>query len=177
LLTNNEEHAKKFNRDIFPGIQGGPLMHIIAAKAVAFGECLKSEYKTYMQNVNDNAKALAEELVNKGLSLVSGGTDNHLMLIDVSKNNLTGKVVEAALDKAGISANKNTIPFDTQKPLITSGIRIGTPSVTTRGMGKSEMKMIADFIKRVIDNIDNENVLNSIRDEVFSLTAKFPMYE
>ncbi|MCL2294798.1 MAG: serine hydroxymethyltransferase [Spirochaetes bacterium] len=177
LLTNNEEIAKKFNKDIFPGIQGGPLMHIIAAKAVAFGECLKSEYKTYMQNVNNNAKVLAEELVKQGLSIVSGGTDNHLMLIDVSKNSLTGKVVEAALDKAGISANKNTIPFDTQKPLITSGIRIGTPSVTTRGMSKDEMRKIADFIKRVIDNVNNESALGSIRDEVFSLTAKFPMYK
>ena len=177
LLTNNEEIAKKINKDIFPGIQGGPLMHIIAAKAVAFGECLKSEYKTYIQNVNDNAKALAEELIKKGVFLVSGGTDNHLMLIDVSKNNLTGKAVEVALDKAGISANKNTIPFDTQKPMVTSGIRIGTPSITTRGMGKNEMKMVADFIKRVIDNADNESALNSIRDEVYALTAKFPMYK
>ncbi|MCL2706541.1 MAG: serine hydroxymethyltransferase [Spirochaetaceae bacterium] len=177
LLTNNEEIAKKINKDIFPGIQGGPLMHIIAAKAVAFGECLKSEYKTYMQNVNENAKVLAAELVNKGVFIVSGGTDNHLMLLDVSKNNLTGKAVEVALDKAGISANKNTIPFDTQKPMVTSGIRIGTPSVTTRGMGKNEMKMIADFIKRVIDNVDNESALASIRDEVYSLTAKYPMYK
>ncbi len=177
LLTNNEEVAKKINKDIFPGIQGGPLMHIIAAKAVAFGECLKSEYKIYMQQVNDNAKTLAQELISKGLFLVSGGTDNHLMLIDVSKNNLTGKAVEAALDKAGISANKNTIPFDTQKPMVTSGIRIGTPSITTRGMGKNEMKMVADFIKRVIDNVDNESALASIRDEVYSLTSKFPMYK
>ena len=177
LLTNDEEIAKKINKDIFPGIQGGPLMHIIAAKAVAFGECLRSEYKTYMQNVNENAKTLAEALIAKGVSLVSGGTDNHLMLIDVSKNNLTGKAVEAALDKAGISANKNTIPFDTQKPMVTSGIRIGTPSVTTRGMGKNEMKMIADFIKRVIDNVDNESALDAIKKEVYGLTAKFPMYK
>jgi len=177
LLTNNEEIAKKINKDIFPGIQGGPLMHIIAAKAVAFGECLKNEYKTYMQNVNENAKVLSEELIKKGVCIVSGGTDNHLMLLDVSKNNLTGKAVEAALDKAGISANKNTIPFDTQKPMVASGIRIGTPSITTRGMGKNEMKMIADFIKRVIDNVDNESTLVSIRDEVYSLTAKFPMYK
>ncbi|MCL2792192.1 MAG: serine hydroxymethyltransferase [Spirochaetaceae bacterium] len=177
LLTNNEEIAKKINKDIFPGIQGGPLMHIIAAKAVAFAECLKDEYKTYMKNVNENAKVLAEELINKGVSIVSGGTDNHLMLLDVSKNNLTGKVVEAALDKAGISANKNTIPFDTQKPMVASGIRIGTPSITTRGMGKNEMKMVADFIKRVIDNVANESALASIRDEVFALTAKFPMYK
>ena len=177
LLTNNEEIAKKINKDIFPGIQGGPLMHIIAAKAVAFGECLKSEYKTYMQNVNENAKALAAELIAQGAHIVSGGTDNHLMLIDVSKNNLTGKVVEAALDKAGISANKNTIPFDTQKPMVTSGIRIGTPSITTRGMGKGEMKIIAGFIKRVIDNVDNESALGAIRDEVYALTAKFPMYK
>jgi len=177
LLTNNEEIAKKINKDIFPGIQGGPLMHIIAAKAVAFGECLRDEYKTYMLNVNENAKTLAAELITNGVSIVSGGTDNHLMLLDVSKNNLTGKAVEAALDKAGISANKNTIPFDTQKPMVASGIRVGTPSITTRGMGQNEMKMIAGFIKKVIDNVDNDNALASIKDEVFALTAKFPMYK
>ena len=177
LLTNNEEIAKKINKDIFPGIQGGPLMHIIAAKEVAFGECLRDEYKTYMLNVNENAKTLAAELITNGVSIVSGGTDNHLMLLDVSKNNLTGKAVEAALDKAGISANKNTIPFDTQKPMVASGIRVGTPSITTRGMGQNEMKMIAGFIKKVIDNVDNDNALASIKDEVFALTAKFPMYK
>lgn len=176
LLTNNEEVAKRINREIFPGIQGGPLMHIIAAKAVAFGECLKPEYKEYMKKVNENAKALAAALIKNSFTLVSGGTDNHLMLVDVSKLNLTGKAVEAALDKAGISANKNTIPFDPQKPMVTSGIRIGTPSLTTRGMGGEEMNIVAGFIKRVVDNIDNDEALAKIRDEVYSFTAKYPMY-
>ncbi|MCP5515198.1 MAG: serine hydroxymethyltransferase [Spirochaetales bacterium] len=177
LLTNNEEIAKKINREIFPGIQGGPLMHIIAAKAVAFGECLKPEYKVYMKNVNDNAKALASALMERGFTLVSGGTDNHLMLVDVSKKGLTGKAVEAALDKAAISANKNTIPFDPQKPMITSGIRLGTPSLTTRGMGKAEMAVVAEFIKRVVENVEDDAALSAIRDEVYAFTAKYPMYE
>lgn len=177
LLTNNAEVAKKINKEIFPGIQGGPLMHIIAAKAVAFGECLKPEYKTYMQNVNNNAKTLAKALIDCCFTLVSGGTDNHLMLIDVSKIGLTGKVVEAALDKAGISANKNTIPFDQQKPMVTSGIRIGTPSLTTRGMGKDEMVKVAGFIKQVVDNIEDDDALAKIQKEVYAFTAKFPMYE
>lgn len=177
LLTNNAEVAKKINKEIFPGIQGGPLMHIIAAKAVAFGECLKPEYKTYMQNVNNNAQTLAKALIECCFTLVSGGTDNHLMLIDVSKIGLTGKVVEAALDKAGISANKNTIPFDQQKPMVTSGIRIGTPSLTTRGMGKDEMVKVAAFIKQVVDNIEDDDALAKIQKEVYAFTAKFPMYE
>lgn len=177
LLTNNEDIAKKMNREIFPGIQGGPLMHIIAAKAVAFGECLKPEYKTYMQNVNNNAQTLAKALIDCGFTLVSGGTDNHLMLVNVSKMGLTGKVVEAALDKAGISANKNTIPFDQQKPMVTSGIRIGTPSLTTRGMGKDEMVKVAAFIKQVVDNIEDDDALAKIQKEVYAFTAKFPMYE
>ncbi|MDX9799952.1 MAG: serine hydroxymethyltransferase [Spirochaetia bacterium] len=177
LLTNNEDIAKKINREIFPGIQGGPLMHIIAAKAVAFGECLKPDYKVYMKNVNDNAKSLASALMERGFTLVSGGTDNHLMLVDVSKKGLTGKAVESALDKAAISANKNTIPFDPQKPMVTSGIRIGTPSLTTRGMGKAEMAVVAEFIKQVVENIDDDNALAAIRDEVYTFTAKYPMYE
>lgn len=177
ILTNNEEIAKKINREIFPGIQGGPLMHIIAAKAVAFGECLKPEYKEYMKRVNDNAKTLAAELIKRGFSLVTGGTDNHLMLVDVSVMGLTGKAVEKALDKAGISANKNTIPFDKQKPMITSGIRLGTPSVTTRGMGRDEMVKIASFIKEACDNIENDDALEAIRKRVYDFTAQFPMYK
>ena len=177
LLTNDEEIAKKINREIFPGIQGGPLMHIIAAKAVAFGECLKPEYKEYMQKVNDNAKELAAQLVKKGFSIVTGGTDNHLMLVDVSAMGLTGKIVEKALDKAGISANKNTIPFDKEKPMVTSGIRIGTPSLTTRGMGKAEMAKVADFIKRAVDNVDNDDALEVVKQDVYKFTADYPMYK
>ena len=177
LLTNDEEIAKKINREIFPGIQGGPLMHIIAAKAVAFGECLKPEYKEYMQKVNDNAKELSAQLIKQGFSIVTGGTDNHLMLVDVSAMGLTGKAVEKALDKAGISANKNTIPFDKEKPMVTSGIRIGTPSLTTRGMGKAEMAKVADFIKRAVDNVDNDDALEAIKQEVYKFTADYPMYK
>lgn len=177
LLTNDEDIAKKINREVFPGIQGGPLMHIIAAKAVAFGECLKPEYKDYMQKVNDNAKELAAKLIEQGFSIVTGGTDNHLMLVDVSAMGLTGKVVEKALDKAGISANKNTIPFDKEKPMVTSGIRIGTPSLTTRGMGKAEMAKVAEFIKRAVDNVDNDEALEAVKQEVYKFTADYPMYK
>ena len=177
LLTNDEDIAKKINREIFPGIQGGPLMHIIAAKAVAFGECLRPEYKEYMKKVNENAQELSAQLIKQGFSIVTGGTDNHLMLVDVSKLGLTGKVVEKALDKAGISANKNTIPFDKEKPMITSGIRIGTPSLTTRGMGKAEMAKVAEFIKKAVDNVDNDEALESIKQEVYKFTADYPMYK
>lgn len=176
VLTNNEEFAKKINSIIFPGIQGGPLMHTIAGKAVAFNEALKPEFKDYMQRVVENAKALADGLMKQGLTLVSGGTDNHLMLVDVSKKGLTGKAVEEALDKAGINANKNTIPFDEQKPFVASGIRLGTPSLTTRGMGKSEMKTVAGFIARVIDNVTNDSVLKNIKGEVIEFASDFPMY-
>ena len=151
-------------------------MHIIAGKAVAFGECLKPEFKEYAKQIVKNAQALAKELVAQGFALVSGGTDNHLMLVDVSVLGLTGKDVEKALDQAGISVNKNTIPFDKQKPTITSGIRIGTPSVTTRGMKEAEMVQIARFIKKACDNIGNDDALNALRDEVYAFTAKFPMY-
>ena len=177
LLTNDEDIAKKINREIFPGIQGGPLMHIIAAKAVAFGECLRPEYKEYMKKVNENAQELSAQLIKQGFTIVTGGTDNHLMLVDVSKLGLTGKVVEKALDKAGISANKNTIPFDKEKPMITSGMRIGTPSLTTRGMGKAEMAKVAEFIKKAVDNVDNDEALESIKQEVYKFTADYPMYK
>ena len=167
----------KLNKAIFPGIQGGPLMHIIAGKAVALGECLKPEFKAYAKQIVANAQALAKELLAQGFALVSGGTDNHLMLVDVSVLGLTGKAVEQALDKAGISVNKNAIPFDKQKPMVTSGIRIGTPSVTTRGMKEAEMVQIARFIKKACDNIDNDAALAALRDEVYAFTAKFPMYK
>jgi glycine hydroxymethyltransferase len=177
LLTNDEDIAKKINREVFPGIQGGPLMHIIAAKAVAFGECLKPDYKDYMKKVNENAQELAAQLIKQGFSIVTGGTDNHLMLVDVAAMGLTGKVVEKALDKAGISANKNTIPFDKEKPMVTSGIRIGTPSLTTRGMGKAEMAVVAEFIKKAVDNVESDDALEAIRQDVYKFTAEYPMYK
>ncbi len=178
MILSSQEFADtyKLNKAIFPGIQGGPLMHIIAGKAVALGECLKPEFKTYAAQIVANAQALAKELLAQGFALVSGGTDNHLMLVDVSVLGLTGKAVEQALDKAGISVNKNAIPFDKQKPMVTSGIRIGTPSVTTRGMKEAEMVQIARFIKRACDHIDDDAALAALRDEVYAFTAKFPMY-
>ena len=179
MILSSQEFADeyKLNKAIFPGIQGGPLMHIIAGKAVALGECLKPEFKAYAAQIVANAQALAKELLAQGFALVSGGTDNHLMLVDVSVLGLTGKAVEQALDKAGISVNKNAIPFDKQKPMVTSGIRIGTPSVTTRGMKEAEMVQIARFIKKACDNIDNDAALAALRDEVYAFTAKFPMYK
>ena len=179
MILSSQEFADeyKLNKAIFPGIQGGPLMHIIAGKAVALGECLKPEFKAYAKQIVANAQALAKELLAQGFALVSGGTDNHLMLVDVSVLGLTGKAVEQALDKAGISVNKNAIPFDKQKPMVTSGIRIGTPSVTTRGMKEAEMVQIARFTKKACDNIDNDAALAALRDEVYAFTAKFPMYK
>ncbi|MCX7908357.1 MAG: serine hydroxymethyltransferase [Ignavibacteria bacterium] len=161
---------------VMPGIQGGPLMHVIAAKAVAFGEALSDKFDEYIQQVLKNAKALAKALMDKGYNLVSGGTDNHLMLIDLRNKNVTGKQAETALDKAGITVNKNAVPFDTQPPLITSGIRIGTPAMTTRGMTEEDMVTIADFIDKVISNISNEDVLNNIRNEVKEFTSTFPLF-
>ena len=179
MILSSQEFADeyKLNKAIFPGIQGGPLMHIIAGKAVALGECLKPEFKAYAAQIVANAQALAKELLAQGFALVSGGTDNHLMLVDVSVLGLTGKAVEQALDKAGISVNKNAIPFDKQKPMVTSGIRIGTPSVTTRGMKEAEMVQIARFIKKACDHIDDDAALAALREEVYAFTAKFPMYK
>lgn len=176
ILTNDEEIAKKIDKMIFPGIQGGPLMHIIAAKAVAFKEALMPEYKEYQVQVVKNAKVLAQELVNKGFRIVSGGTDNHLMLVDLTPKGITGKAAEEALVKAEITLNKNGIPFDKEKPFVTSGIRIGTPSVTTRGMKEAEMKIIAELITKVLENIDNETIINEVKEEVHKLAEKFPLY-
>lgn len=161
---------------VMPGIQGGPLMHVIAAKAVAFGEALTDKFDQYIQQVLKNAKALANALLEKGYNLVSGGTDNHLMLIDLRNKNVTGKQAETALDKAGITVNKNAVPFDTQPPLITSGIRIGTPAMTTRGMTEDDMITIANFIDRIITNINNEDVINKVRQEVLDFTSQFPLF-
>ena len=175
ILTNDEELAKKFNKAIFPGIQGGPLEHVIAAKAVCFGEALKPEFKEYAKNVVENAKVLADELIKHGVNLVSGGTDNHLMLIDLSNEECTGKDLEKRLDEVHITANKNTVPNEKRSPFITSGLRIGTPAVTTRGMGAEEMKVIAKCIADCIFDFDNKK--DEIAQTVKGITAKFPLYE
>jgi glycine hydroxymethyltransferase len=162
---------------VMPGVQGGPLMHVIAAKAVAFGECLTDSFDKYIKQVITNARTLAEALISKGYNLVSGGTDNHLMLIDLRNKNLTGKQAEKALDEAGITTNKNAVPYDTQPPLVTSGIRIGAPAVTTRGMKESEMRQIADFIDKVLSNIDNPDVIKDVKEEVREFTSKYPLFK
>jgi len=177
IIMCKEEHAKKLDKAVFPGAQGGPLMHVIAAKAVALKEALTEEFREYQRQIVKNAKALAETLMEEGLRLVTGGTDNHLMLVDLRPFNLTGDVAEKALEKAGITVNKNTIPFDPQKPTVTSGIRIGTPAVTTRGMKEEEMKRIGKLIARVLRSPDDEKVLNQVKGEVEELAKVFPLYE
>lgn len=179
LILCKAEYAKDIDAKVFPGIQGGPLMHAIAGKAAAFHEALQPAFKDYQQKVVENAHALAEALMAEGFDLVSGGTDTHLMLIDLGpedKGGPSGKKMEEALDKAGITANKNTVPFDTRSPFVASGIRLGTPSVTTRGMGVAEMKIIAALIRKVRDNHEDEAVLASIKEEVRTLTNRFPLY-
>ena len=176
MILCREEFAKKLNSNIFPGIQGGPLMHVIAAKAVAFREALQPEFKTYAAQVVKNAKALAAGLTEHGFQLVSGGTDNHLMLVDLSGSELTGKVAEAALEKAGITVNKNAVPFDTRSPFVTSGFRIGTPATTTRGLREAEMGQVAEWIARALDNVENDTELAQIRGEVRDLCSRFPLY-
>ncbi len=178
LILCREEFAADINRSVFPGVQGGPLMHIIAAKAVAFGEALRTDFKAYQQQVIDNARVLAETLADSGLRIVSGGTDNHLMLVDVflDGKGVTGKVAEQALGEAHITVNKNTIPFDTNKPFVASGIRLGTPALTTRGMKEGEMREIGAMIAAVVHEPASESVKERVRREVLELTAKFPMY-
>ncbi len=176
MILCREEFARKLNSNIFPGIQGGPLMHAIAAKAVAFKEARTDEFKAYAAQVVKNAKALAGALSERNFNLVSGGTDNHLMLLDFTGTELTGKVAEATLEQAGITVNKNAVPFDTRSPFVTSGVRIGTPATTTRGFKEAEMIQIADWIRRALDNIDNEQQLKSIRNEVEDLCRQFPLY-
>ena len=177
LILTTEEFAKKIDKTIFPGIQGGPLMHVIASKAVAFGEALQPEFKTYIQQVVKNAKTLANCLIDEGIEVVSGGTDNHLLLINLRSLELTGKVVEKVLDEVGITVNKNTIPFDTTSPFVTSGIRIGTPAVTSRGFKEPEMKEIASIIAKLLKNIEDEAVHKESAERVAALTAKFPLYQ
>lgn len=176
MILCKESYAKTLDSRVFPGSQGGPLMHVIAAKAVALKEALSPEFSTYQEQIVKNAKALAEELVRRGFRLVSGGTDNHLMLVDLSETGVTGKDAQEALDRAGITVNKNGIPFDTRGPQVTSGIRIGTPALTTRGMGEKEMKIIGGWITDVIHNIENEDRIEEIRNEVARLCECFPLY-
>ncbi len=178
LILCREEFAKDIDRSVFPGVQGGPLVHVIAAKAVAFGEALRADFKAYQQQVIDNAKVLADTLSNAELRIVSGGTDNHLLLVDVYMDGkgITGKAAEKALDEVHITVNKNTIPFDTHKPFVASGIRLGTPALTTRGMKEAEMKQIGKMIAALIHEPESDDVKTRVRREVAEMTAKFPMY-
>ncbi|AHA30843.1 serine hydroxymethyltransferase [Exiguobacterium sp. Leaf187] len=176
MILCKEEHAKAIDKAIFPGIQGGPLMHVIAAKAVAFGEALAPEFKDYIGQVVTNAKVLGEELTNRGLRIVSGGTDNHLLLVDLQPLGITGKLAEHALDEAGITVNKNTIPFDPASPFVTSGIRIGTAAMTSRGFKEAEMKEIAELIELVLNHPEEADVLAQARERVVALTGRFPLY-
>lgn len=177
LILTKDEHAKKVDKNIFPGIQGGPLMHVIAAKAVAFGEALNPEFKVYQEQVIKNAKALAERLSEKGLRIVSGGTDTHLLLVDVKTFGLTGKQAEEALDEIGITCNKNAIPFDEESPFVTSGIRLGTPAMTTRGFDEDDMREVADLMAEVLTAVKNGQEFAELKDQVTALTAKYPLYQ
>lgn len=180
ILSNDEDLGKKLNSAIFPGIQGGPLMHVIAAKAVAFGEALQPSFKAYGKQVVDNAKALSETLVKRGVNIVAGGTDNHLMLVDLRPKKLTGKAAEESLERAGLTCNKNAIPFDPEKPFVTSGIRLGTPAGTTRGFGVAEFMQIGELIGDVLDGLtkggDNSAVEEKVKKQVEELCLKFPIY-
>ncbi|HEU0016618.1 MAG TPA: serine hydroxymethyltransferase [Longimicrobium sp.] len=176
LILSREEHAKEINKQIFPGIQGGPLMHVIAAKAVAFGEALQPDFADYSGRVIANAKALGEGLAERGFTLVSGGTDNHLLLVDLRSKGVTGKVAEKALDHAGITVNKNTVPGETESPFVTSGVRIGTPALTTRGMGVDDMRAIAELIDRVITKPADESVATEVKGTVRELCDRHPLY-
>jgi glycine hydroxymethyltransferase len=176
LILSRAEHAKPIDKSVFPGSQGGPLEHVIAAKAVCFKEALEPAFKRYSAQVVANAKALAAALAERGFHIVSGGTDNHLMLVDLRKKGLTGKVAQTSLDQAGITVNKNTVPKETQSPFVTSGVRIGTPAVTTRGMREGEMRRIAELIDRVLGAPDDQNLINSVRSEVRELANAFPLY-
>jgi glycine hydroxymethyltransferase len=176
LILCKEAYAKAINSQVFPGIQGGPLMHIVAAKAVAFHEALQPDFRAYQKQIVKNAKALAEALQRAGCRLVSGGTDNHLMLVDLRPKRLTGKLAEAALDKAGITVNKNMIPFDPEKPMVTSGIRVGTPALTTRGMKEGDMALVGELLGEALDNASDEVALGRVRGKVRELAQDFPLY-
>jgi len=176
MILCRAEHAKTIDSKVFPGMQGGPLMHVIAAKAVALKEALSPDFKSYQQQIVKNAQALAQALMSQGFRLTSGGTDNHLMLVDLRKSELTGKVAQEALDKARITVNKNAVPFDTRSPFVTSGIRLGTPAVTTRGMKEKEMEQIGDFIVRALNHVADEQALQTVAGNVGELCRKFPVY-
>src|SRR5690606_15832422 len=176
LILCKAEHQKAIDKAMFPGTQGGPLEHVIAAKAVAFREALRPEFRTYSAQVVTNARALAAALAGRGYQIVSGGTDNHLMLVDLRNKGLTGKVAEKALDRAAITVNKNTVPRETQSPFVTSGIRVGTPAVTTRGMGEPEMARIAELIDTVLAAAEDEEVASRVSADVRDLTSRFPLY-
>jgi glycine hydroxymethyltransferase len=181
ILSNDEDLGKKINSAVFPGLQGGPLMHVIAAKAVAFGEALKPEFKTYASSVVENAQALAATLVDGGLDIVSGGTDTHLMLVDLRPKTLTGDRTEEALERAGLTCNKNGIPFDPEKPMVTSGVRLGSPAATTRGFGVAEFRLVGELIVEVLDSLaanpdGDAQTEASVRRRVEELCARFPIY-
>ncbi len=181
ILSNDEDIGKKINSAVFPGLQGGPLMHVIAAKAVCFGEALRPEFKQYAASVVENAKALAATLVDEGLAITTGGTDNHMMLVDLRPKKLTGKAAEASLEHAGMTCNKNGIPYDTEKPAITSGVRLGSPAATTRGFGTAEFRTVGKMIGRVLDGLvanpnDNGKIERAVRAEVQDLCRRFPVY-
>ena len=176
MVMMKEEHAKKVNGRVFPGTQGGPLMHVIAAKAVAFKEALAPEFSDYQRRTVENSRRLGENLVNAGFKLVSGGTDTHLVLVDLAGTDFTGQLMESTLERAGITVNKNAVPFDPLPPAVTSGVRIGTPAITTRGMGEAEIDAISGFITRAAENHDDEKVLRGIRDDVRELCLGFPVY-
>lgn len=177
LILCQERFAKQIDKAVFPGIQGGPLEHIIAAKAVCFKEAMTPEFKKYQEQIIKNAKTIAERLISNGLRLVSGGTDTHLVLVDLRNIGLTGKMAETVLEEVRITVNKNTIPFDPEKPFITSGIRIGVPALTTRGMKESEMELIADLIAKVLKNVDNEKIKEEVKQQVLALCKQFPIYQ
>ena len=181
ILTNNVDLAKKFNSAVFPGLQGGPLMHVIAAKAVAFGEALRPDFKTYQEDVIKNAKILSSTLEKRGFRIVTGGTDTHVILVDVGSKNIKGNDAEKSLGNANITCNKNSIPFDTEKPMVTSGIRLGTPACTTRGFGENEFKLVADLIFKVIEGLsknkeDNSKIEKEVQKEIIDLCSSFPIY-
>ena len=176
LAKRNEALEKKLNSLVFPGTQGGPLMHVIAAKAVAFREALQPEFKAYQEQVVANARAMAETLMTRGYRIVSGGTDNHLFLVDLVDKDITGKDADAALGRANITVNKNAVPNDPRSPFVTSGLRMGTPAVTTRGFGAADCRVLAGWIADVLDNIDDESTIERVRKQVLALCARFPVY-
>ena len=177
LAKKNEEIEKKLNSAVFPGSQGGPLMHVVAAKAICFKEALDPEFKTYIKDVMDNAKILAEIIMSRGIDVVSNGTENHIVLVDLRSKNITGKDLEKVLGTVNITVNKNSVPNDTTSPFVTSGIRIGTPAITTRGFGKDEVIQVANWIADIIDNFEDQTVHEKVRDEVHALTAEYPVYK